>query len=111
MRKLFLDKLPILIVGVVSVFLIVAVFLCIEKWDENQGSFPEQEVTDPTIEHNGTSYIDGGEWVEYANVRSSGLEIEGLKPGATVAVKIQANGNGRTIIASEVVEWSITLAY
>ena len=55
--------------------------------------------------------IDGGEWVEYANVRSSGLAIEGLKPGATVAVKIQANGNGRTIIASEVVEWSITLAY
>ena len=57
MRKLFIDKLPILIVGVVSVFLIVAVFLYIEKWDENQGSFPEQEVTDPTIEHNGTSYI------------------------------------------------------
>lgn len=57
MRKLFIDKLPILIVGIVSVFLIVAVFLYIEKWDESQGSFPEHEVTDPTIEHNGTSYI------------------------------------------------------
>ena len=57
MRKLFIDKLPILIVGIVSVFLIVAVFLYIEKWDETQGSFPEHEVTDPTIEHNGTSYI------------------------------------------------------
>ena len=57
MRKLFIDKLPILIVGIVSVFLIVAVFLYIEKWDETQGSFPEHEVTDLTIEHNGTSYI------------------------------------------------------
>ncbi len=57
MRKLFIDKLPILIVGIVSVFLIVAVFLYIEKWDETQGSFPEHEVTDPTIEHNGISYI------------------------------------------------------
>lgn len=57
MRKLFIDKLPILIVGIISVFLIVAVFLYIEKWDENQGNFPEHEVTDPTIEHNGTSYV------------------------------------------------------
>ena len=54
--------------------------------------------------------INGGEWVEYANIRSSGVAIEGLKPGDSVAVKIQANGNGRTIIASEVVEWSIVLA-
>ncbi|MBQ4111903.1 MAG: LCP family protein [Clostridia bacterium] len=57
MRKLFIDKLPILIVGLVAVFLIVAVFLYIEKWDEKQGNFPEHEVTDPTIEHNGTSYV------------------------------------------------------
>jgi LCP family protein required for cell wall assembly len=41
----------------VAVFLIVAVFLYIEKWNENQGNFPEHEVTDPTIEFDGSVYV------------------------------------------------------
>lgn len=54
--------------------------------------------------------VNGGEWVVYPSVRNSAMEISGIASGATIVVQIQANGNGTTIIASQVVTWEITLA-
>lgn len=46
----------------------------------------------------------------YDKVANSNLTLSGVSGGVTVHVTIKANGNGQNIIASETVEWQLTLA-
>jgi LCP family protein required for cell wall assembly len=59
MRKSFLNKalcLRIAIIGLVLVFLIVAGVIVLKEWEKNSGRFPEHELKDQTIIHNGIEY-------------------------------------------------------
>ena len=59
MRKSFLNKalcLRIAIIGLVLVFLIVSGVIVLKEWEKNSGRFPEHELKDQTISHNGIEY-------------------------------------------------------
>lgn len=60
MRKSFLDKamcLRIAIISLALVFLIVAGLLILREWEKNSGQFPEHEVMDQTLVHDGVEYV------------------------------------------------------
>ena len=60
MRKSFFDKamcLRIAIISLALVFLIVAGLVVLRKWEKGRDQFPEQEVLDQTLEHDGVEYV------------------------------------------------------
>ena len=60
MRKSFFDKamcLRIAIISLALVFLIVAGLLILREWEKNSGQFPEHEVMDQTLVHDGVEYV------------------------------------------------------
>lgn len=59
MRKSFFDKamcLRIAIISLAVVFLIVSGLLILRKWEKNRGEYPEHELKDQTIVHDGVEY-------------------------------------------------------
>ena len=60
MRKTAVDKhlyLKIAAISVLVIFLLVAGFLLLKKWEEKKGTFPSHEFGDTSIMYNGTEYL------------------------------------------------------
>ena len=60
MGKPRIDKLPYWKIGLIvagAVFLIVGGLLLLKEWEENAGRFPEHEIGDPVIKHEGVEYV------------------------------------------------------
>lgn len=60
MRKQEFAKIPFIKIGIIAlvvVFLIALGFVGLKMWEKNFGLFPEHEIGDPVIEHDGKKYV------------------------------------------------------
>ncbi len=60
MRDTKTDKSSFLKIGaifVILVILVVIALLLLQKWEAGRGRFPEHEIGNPTVEHNGNEYV------------------------------------------------------